>query len=660
MSFRPRSNSLTTKKAASYQSYFAKVLAKRLKYLNNINAFLAIIISVSLKLPYGKFWWNFLLTFILRGPLIFVALFTIKLARDNNTTVEFSPYKTLGLQVAKTLISRKFVFNSIFYGISTYIFTSIFIFQLPFTFDYYLLSKEYQQKPLVNDEWVYYWFYSFYLAIAYSAQHLIFQRNRLQFQYGITKVKPEDALLKKIPKLVGNTIVLNSIICLSGPIVYFLIRSFIYKLNWFVLVIIGLDSNIPKYRVSMKTVIQLSYVSAHIIFSWEVVNRVYNVYATIGCLDGSKPISTYSADPINTLLSGVRNVDPENQLSRLTAYQELAYISTTNDLEGVKLRNAIYNAHSRGGFIWPAILDECSLIIKETTLKINYRSGSDMNALKQNQISVKDDFRTSLKSSDEIFGNSFTLSPTPNSQSSPIPNMKKYDEQLENKQSININNIKYSPIYTFFELQIWTPIKTILSSHISFTTNETSKTYFHNFFANIINEVKKLYSEYRNHFLTTHIGVFFRITIKRDTESRVVNPVNYGNAVIAITNLVIHAIEEDKNSTISNNHISEILTLLERPIRASSNYTDLLPASVYLTQAQKRDKKLTKNHLIALLHDLTMNEFFQVCIKYNYKLNDLVLSSRAFKLAKWVIDVAIAQQQQKHKGKQGSALSMQL
>jgi len=41
-------------------------------------------------------------------------------------------------------------------------------------------------------------------------------------------------------------------------------------------------------------------------------------------------------------------------------------------------------------------------------------------------------------------------------------------------------------------------------------------------------------------------------------------------------------------------------------------------------------------------------------------LNDLVLSSRAFKLAKWVIDVAIAQEQQKHKGKQGGVLSMQI
>lgn len=660
MSFRPRSNSLTTKKAASYQSYFAKVLAKRLKYLNNINALLAIIISMTLNLPYGKFWWNFLLTFILRGPLIFIALFTIKLARDNNSNVEFSTFKTLGLQVAKTLLSRNFVLNSIFYGVSTYIFTSIFIFQLPFTFDYYLLSKEYQQRPLVNDEWVYYWFYSFYLAIAYSAQHLIFQRNRLLFQYGVTKVKPEDALLKKVPKLIGNTVVLNFVICLSGPILYYLIRSFIYKLNWFVIIIIGLDSNVPSFGVSLKTMIHLSYVSAHVIFAWEIVNHVYNVYATIGCLDGSKPISTYSADPINTLLSGVRNVDPENQLSRLTAYQELAYIATTNDPEGVKLRNAIYNAHSRGGFIWPAILDECSLIIKETTLRINYRSGADMRALKQNQISVKDDFRTSLKSSDEIFGNSFTLSPTPNSQSSPIPSMKKYDEKRDNKQSTSAKNTKYYPIYNFFDLQIWTPIKTIFSSNSQITANENSKTSFLHYFTNVTNEVKKLYFEYRNHFLATHIGVFFRITIKRDTESRVVNPVNFGNAVIAITNLVIHAIEEDKNSTVTNNHISEILTLLERPIRACSNYTDLLPASIYLTQEQKRNKELTKNHLIALLHDLTMNEFFQVCIKYNYKLNDLVLSSRAFKLAKWVIDVAIAQEQQKHKGKQGAVLSMQI
>lgn len=660
MSFRPRSNSLTTKKASTYQTYFGKVLAKRLKYLNNINGLLAIILSISLRLPYGKFWWNLILTFILRGPLIFVALFIIKLSRDNNSTVEFSPYKTLGLQVAKTLVTRKFVLTLALYGISTYIFTSLFIFQLPFTFDYYLLSKEYQQKPLLNDEWIYYWFYSFYLALAYSAQYLIFQRNRLQFQYGVTKVRPEDALLRKIPKLIGNTIVLNSVIGISGPILYFFLRSIIYKINWFTIVLMGLDAKVPSYHVSLKTMIHISYVSAQIIFAWEIVNHVYNVYATIGCLDGSKPISTYSSDPINTLLSGLRNVDPENQLSRLTAYQELAYIATTNDAEGVKLRNAIYNAHSKGGFIWPAILDECSLTIKEVTLRINYRSASDMKVLKQKEISVKDDFRISSKANDEIFGNSFTLSPTPNSQSSPLTNVKKYDETNKPKQDPAAPNIKSSPVYKFVELQIITPVISVLSSWLDVTNADASKSSYLNYFTKVLNEIKSVYAEYRNQFLKTHIGIFFRITIKRDTETRIINPVNFGNAVIAITNLTIHAIEEDKNSTVTNSHISEILSLLERPIRAGSNYTDMLPSSVYLTPEQKGDNILTKNHLIALLHDLTMNEFFQVCIKYNYKLNDLVLSSRAFKLAKWVIDVAIAQQQQNHKGKQGEASSMQI
>lgn len=654
MSFRPRSTSLANKRAASYQSFFTKVLAKRLKYLNNINALLAIAISIGLSLPYGKFWWNLLLTFILRGPLIFAALLLVKICRDNHLVVEFSPYKTLGLQVAKTFISKQFISNVIFYGVSSYIFTSVFIFQLPFTYDYYLLSKEYQQKPLINDEWIYYWFYSFYLAFAYAAQHLIFQRNRLQFQYGITKVKPEDALLKRAPKLIGNTIVLNVLIGISGPILYYFVRSIIYKLNWLPIVLLGLDTYVPRFQVSFKTLIHISFVSSHIIFAWEVVNHIYNVYATIGCLDGRKPISTYSADPINTLLSGLRNVDPENQLARLTAFQELAYVSTTNDPEGVKLRSAIYNAHFKGGFVWPAILNECALLIKETSLRINYRSTSDMKVLKQNQISIKDDFRLSMKLNDEIFGNSFTLSPGPNSQSSPVSNLKTYEASKPEANSIS-NNIKNSQMYKLFDLHVLTPVRAIIPS------NTYKPNFVYTSVAKVLNEAKVIYDLYRKQFLSTHIGLFFRITIKRDTETRVVNPVNYGNAVISVTNLLIHAIEEDKNSTITNSHISEVLTLLERPIRASSNYTDALPASVYLTPEQRKDKESSKNHLIALLHDLTMNEFFQVCIKYNYKLNDLVLSSRAFKLAKWVIDVAIAQQQlQQQNGKRVADLSMQL
>lgn len=637
------SGSKPTGRVSSYQSYFEKVLAKRLRYLNNINGLLAILISITLAIPYGSFWWNLLLTFTIRGPLIFIALTLIKLSRDYNSTVQLSPNKTLGQQIAYTVFSKKSLVHFFFYLASSIIFAGVFIFQLPFTYDYYTVSKIYQQKAPINDEWVYYWYYSTYIAVVYTFQHLIFQRNRLKFQYGVNKVKPESVFFNKVPKLFGNSVGLNVISSITGPLLYLVLRGFIYKANWLLIFLLGLDQKIPPIHISIKDLFNLSYFSFHVLYCWEVVNHVYQIYATIGCLDGRKPISTYSSDPINTLLSGLRNIEEDHQLSRLTAFQELAYISTTDDPDGVKLRLAIYSAHSKTGYIWPSILDECALVIKETTSRVNYRNKFDLKKLQQTQSILKDDVNTNLlKTDDDIFGNSYFTSPSSkiNSQNSTSP-LAKYNLESESPNKFNFfSSLSNLSLYKSLENLIILPAKSIFINQISIKQNSSNAK--GNFVSKTFSDLCDTYNEYQQSFLSSSFGTFFRVTLRRDADSRVLNPVNYGNAVISISNLLIHAVEEDKHNTINNNHSSDIINLLEKPIRACSNYTDSLPASIYIS---KEDENKTR-HLIALIHDLTMNEFYKLCLKYNYKLNDLVLSARAFKLAKWVIDVAIAQQQQ--------------
>ncbi|KAG2731477.1 hypothetical protein G9P44_005893 [Scheffersomyces stipitis] len=632
-------------KASTYQSYYGKVSAKRLRYVHNINILISLLISVSLAIPYGHFWWNLLLSLLFRGPVIFLSLLLIKSSRMKFSTVEYSSYKTLGSQIYNSLFSVQFLKVSIFYVLSSYFIHFVYIFQLSFKYDYYLLSKEYRVNPLINDEWIFYWFYPLFLALFYSAHHSVFQRNRLDFRYGTSKLKPEDSLLARWPSLFGNAVALNVFVAILAPVAYLVVKPIIYKSNILLILILGLDTSIPPFNVSFSTLLSLSFLSFHILLAWEFVNYAFNVYATIGCLDGKKLISTYSADPINTLLSGLRNVDPDHQLSRLTAFQELAYIATTNDPEGVKLRTAIYNARSRRGFIWPAILDECSLIIKETTARVNYRTTSDMKVLKQNQLSIKEELGSFYSSRNveesDLFGNSVLGTPT----STPsVPSKLKSYSELEPKKPVtaSIWDSKYAKLAN---TQIVTPIKSFLISVLDVDANKKNTNPIIAKLRSLSESISKQYTIYNERFLSTNVGIFFRTTLKRDTESRVINAVNFGNAVIAISNLLMHSIEEDKNGTIGNSHICDVLNLLEKPIRATSNYTDFLPASVYLSAVQKRDKRLTKSHLIAVLHDLAMSEFYQICIKFNYKLNDLVLNARAYKLAKWVIDVAIADQQ---------------
>lgn len=649
------------KRNTAYEAYFGKVLAKRLSYVNNVNAVAAVLVSISLKLPYGDFWVNLLHTLVLRAPLLYAALYTVKLSREYYSSVDLPPFKTLGQQIARSVLSQRFLKNTLFYVVSANLAAGLFLFQLPFTYDYYLLSKEYLHKSTVNDEWVYFWFYAFHLAAVYSLQHSVFGRDRLSFKYGVSKVSPDSVLWKGFPQLFGNSVGLNIVVSVSAPIFYIVFRSVIYKANWLLFLALGVDHSVPSLHIHFKTLLGLGFFSFHVIFAWEVVNHVYNIYATIGCLDGTKPISSYSADPINTLLSGLRNIEPQNTLSRLTAFQELAYISTAKDAEAVKLRAAIYNAHTRTGYLWPAILDECSLVIKETCSRINYRSKSDLKKLQDSQLNPPDDISNKFfKPDGEIFGNSSAtgINSTPRAKNAPSatpsPIAKYYDAASSPNDNANFFDVlRNSPLLKFLLANVVEPARKLVSSSINpslpkngFLASSAPSEDALNYIGRTIQNFKSAYATYREQFLSTNVGVFFRITVKRDTESRVINPVNYGNAVIAISNLLIHSIEEDKKGTIDNSQISEVLNLLERPVRASSNYTDVLPASVYLSSEQRRNTNKTNRHLIALLHDLTMKEFFNICVKFNYRLNDLLLSSRAFKLAKWVIDVSIAQQQQ--------------
>lgn len=628
----------------TYHHYFEKVFSKRLRYVDKINILLAILLSVFIKLPYGQFWWNVLAT-AYRAPLIYLSLWLVKKSRKNYSTVEYSLAKTLAEQIVRSVFTRRFLFVCGSYTASALSVFTLFIFQLPLKNNFSVIAKEYRRKLAINDEWVFYWFHAFFIASAYAVQHLVFQRNRLQFKYGVNSTKPETALFLKIPGLFGNAVVFNIATTVISPIAYFFVRSSVYKLNWFIFTLLSVDPSVPRFHISLTTLSNVSFVSFFIFSAWEFVNHVYGIYATIGCLDGIKPIGSYSADPAGTLLSGLRDLDPGHQLTRLTAFQELAHLSSSMEPEGIQRRNIIFNGHSKGDLIWTAILDECSLVIKDVTSRINYRTMSDMDALKAALVRLSGEdneyLQDQLQPEKFIFGNSMaaTVKKATSFDNSTTSNpLKKYDDSTSRQTGSTL--LKFLSSHPLLKKWGSKLSDTIKRNVIVFVTPHSSTSPI---LSQKLISVQKTVIYYRDQFLASSVGIFFRTTVKRDAESRVVDPVTYGNAVIALAGFLMHAIEEDRKNTVTDNNISEVLSLLERPIRSCSNYTDILPASVFHPQGEE-----SKQHLIALLHDLTMNEFFLLCFKYNFKLNDLLLSSRAFKLAKWVVDASIAQQQ-KHR-----------
>lgn len=623
-----------SRSVVAYHHLYTRVLDKRLRHVSRIALLAAPPFSAWLYLPHTLWKWALLLA-LLRAPALFVAFWLVQRCRRVNSTVDYSQAKTLAAQMA-SLADRRFASVFFHFCASAAIVYGVFLSQMPLCSQYFVLSKEFRPRPLVNDEWTYFWFHTVFCAWLYAAQHLVFQRNRLAFEFGVQAVKPRAVLFLSMASLAGNAVLFTVLSLVSAPFVYFVLRSAIYRANWLLLAVLRLDSAVPPFHISFGTLLNVAYVSFATFLAWEFLSHCFSTYATIGCLDGSQPISAASPDPVATLISGLLDVEADSALSRLTAFQELAYIAVSKD--GEKMRNIIFNVHEKGPHVWPAIMDECSLVIKALSSRVNFRSKSDLAALKKADLAVPDEPAAPAKD-EHLFGNSFdTANDTTQFAITATSSPKK--EALEPPKSTPLMSVlgrlltlqqSAQPLFAHLTK------KHLLTTKLPFNPGEIRK--------NVIGTA----TFYREQFLASLLGAFLRITLKRDAESRVVNTVNYGNAVIALSGLLAHAVEEDRSHTVTSAHISEILNLLERPIRSCSNYTDILPASVYLTPQQKGSETLRKLHLVAVLHDLTMTEFFSLCVKYNYKLNDLLLSARAFKLAKWVIDASIAQQQKQEK-----------
>lgn len=574
----------------SYHHHYSQVLAKRLRYYTHVSALLAVPLSIALLLPFHPIAWSICFG-TAASPVYVLALWVVEKQRQSTSTVEYLRAKTIALHLLQ-LLFKGYVKTLCYYYASAALI--LYLNGWCFLPSLTVVSKEYRERPSLSDEWVYFWFHMFLVAALYAFQHLALQRNRLVFALGAVHVKPSATLFANVHLHFGRALVFNTATATCAPVIYTVARRAIYGVVLVLLAPFPVDTSVPPLRAGVLTLLRLAYVTFYIYLAWEFFNHVYNVYATVGCLDGKKPVSCASDDPLSTLISGLRDVAPKHQLSRLTAFQELAYVATLDSPLAARTRADIFNGHTKSSYAWPAIMDECALVITETSLRINERLKTDMDALK-----------LSAREPEGLFGNSQGTAKT---------------------TSTSIRDYAAPASW-------WGSARSWADSHVAPMANRSEKLQsLETQWRQVLGAARKRYTE----LLASSAGLPFRVTVKRDAESRVVNPSLYANATIALAGLLASSVEEDRSYTVTSNHVSEVLNLLERPIRACANYTDVPPASVFGT---------SKSHVVALLHDLTMQEFFHLCVRFNFKLNDLLLSSRAFKLAKGVIDASIAQQQ---------------
>lgn len=565
-----------------YNSVFNAVCSTRFQKLARFIASSTWILTVILAIPTDISWVSKLLPF--RTIPIAFGFFLLACLKKKLLHVEFLGYKTLVSQIVGQALNRNFLLTLAAYWISSllYFFTlhgSLFS-------DLEVKSVPLKhQYPLLNDEFVFLYFFAFIVALVYSLQHSILDRDRLVFRYGHFHQHPKEALLHKVPSIISSSILYTGVSLGVAPVVYWFVRHYVYDILFAVLTpFYALNTNYPSFAVPIFFYVKLPVVGFMLVVSWEVLNAGFNAYMSIGCLHRGNTLSELSKDPLMTLLTGLRS---SKEFVKLTAFQELAYISKTNDPEG---REAIYNRNNRREVVWKDILLECERVVKENNSNIN--SVLDQNLLMKN--------------------NSNTSVSVMETQGAPKQEQNIFGREYYKPSDLQDGHIRSIPV-------------SYDSTQQSLLDNGIISLIFEN--AKLIYELSKTY--YAS-FLQSGVGIPFRYTALRESERICPVPVTVGNAIIAISLLSKNAHDEDKRGTISST-IGEILEILERSVITCGRFINNYPE--YLVDTDQ-------DNIITVLHDLSMNAFFEVTLKYNDVLKDLILTPEATRLVNWTLENA--------------------
>lgn len=436
------------------------------------------------------------------------------------------------------------------------------------------------QYPPLNDRFVYYYFLAGFIGVTYALKHTILDHDRLAFTYGNFHSHPKTALLQNIPKVISNSILFTFTNVTSAPLIYLFLRHVLYDIIYvFLGLFLTLNQTYPPIGFhSIGFLFKTTLVAFILILSLETVNVAFDAYLSIGCLHRGHTLSELSTDPLTTLLTGLRSTKP---FTKMTAFQELAYISKIENSEG---RLSIYNSSNYKSNLWLEIFRECEKVIKENNSNINLLLNT-VDTVPNTKRSAN--FRVA-KDEDSIFGCEY---------------------YVENKQS-NIYNYQQSlpdPDQSSF---LDNNVITLIISHLKSTI--------------------QLVQAYYIKFVSSGFGIPFRYTTRRESERLTPIPTIVGNSIIAISLLATHAYNEDKKGTVSST-IVEILEILEKSVSSCGRFISNPPS--YLFDEQE-------DNIVSLLHELSMNAFFEVTLKYETVLKDVVLSQDVLSLANWCLEQA--------------------
>ncbi|KAG7714361.1 hypothetical protein KL949_004479 [Ogataea haglerorum] len=570
------------KKQNNYSKILAKVFHMRMKFYSRLALLLAFVYTIVVSLPFR----TSPLFFPVKLSLFWCSFMLLKFARDLTLKVETTTYSTLFQQIFGSLLSAEFatlmssflISNVLTYGI---------IWSQTASLSYYIESPTKTIKPFVNDKFLYYWFFAFASTLVYTVFFLTKGKNQLKFKIGVYRVEPLE-YLRNLPlsEILKETSIFSISVTLATPVIFLMVRKFMFSTVLFPFIwLLNLNTHLPRVSISLSLYFGLFLLTFTTVLLYEVLNEIYNAYAMVGCLNVKKPLSTHAEDQLETLLSGLKDI--KRPFVRLTTFQELVYMAQTAEERKFFYKNTAN---------WTSILEQCSIVIRSVSMAVT----ADLSLPPVIQTPVQ---------KNSIFGNS-------GSSRSPIDE----DKSDRKADSLFLPAEKPKPKPKPF----W---ETVLDR----ITSLGKKVRKPELLVRLEKESRSRNTREALEYVLSSLGFLediFLPNIEREAAKRVPNKVMVGDAVLVISEVLLHAKHEDRKSVVVPT-LTEVLTLLTRLYKATAEFLSDPPA---------RD---TGSCCIRELNELTLDYFFKLVVQYNSVLNDLILAPDVFKFAKWCTDTAL-------------------
>ncbi|KAG7773016.1 hypothetical protein KL930_004799 [Ogataea haglerorum] len=570
------------KKQNNYSKILAKVFHMRMKFYSRLALLLAFVYTIVVSLPFR----TSPLFFPVKFSLFWCSFMLLKFARDLTLKVETTTYSTLFQQIFGSLLSAEFatlmssflISNVLTYGI---------IWSQTASLSYYIESPTKTIKPFVNDKFLYYWFFAFASTLVYTVFFLTKGKNQLKFKIGVYRVEPLE-YLRNLPlsEILKETSIFSISVTLATPVIFLMVRKFMFSTVLFPFIwLLNLNTHLPRVSISLSLYFGLFLLTFTTVLLYEVLNEIYNAYAMVGCLNVKKPLSTHAEDQLETLLSGLKDI--KHPFVRLTTFQELVYMAQTAEERKFFYKNTAN---------WTSILEQCSIVIRSVSMAVT----ADLSLPPVIQTPVQ---------KNSIFGNS-------GSSRSPIDE----DKSDRKADSLFLPAEKPKPKPKPF----W---ETVLDR----ITSLGKKVRKPELLVRLEKESRSRNTREALEYVLSSLGFLedlFLPNIEREAAKRVPNKVMVGDAVLVISEVLLHAKHEDRKSVVVPT-LTEVLTLLTRLYKATAEFLSDPPA---------RD---TGSCCIRELNELTLDYFFKLVVQYNSVLNDLILAPDVFKFAKWCTDTAL-------------------